>query len=43
MHIFHAWDDTSRCFMEFLYQLRKLVCNAVGPAYAASLEHLADL
>ena len=37
----HVWTGTSRCYLELLDKLQKLICRTVGPSLAASLEPLA--
>ena len=37
----HVWAGAPSCYLELLDKLQKLICRAVGPSLAASLEPLA--
>ena len=37
----HVWAGAPSCYLELLDKLQKRICGTVGPALAASLEHLA--
>ena len=39
----HVWAGVPSCDLEFLDNLQKRMCSAVGPSLAASLEPLAHL
>ena len=37
----HVWAGAPSCYLELLDKLQKLICRAVGPSLAASVEPLA--
>ena len=38
----HGWAGAPSCYLLLLDKLEKLICRAVGPLFAASLELLAE-